>query len=31
MIRKANMADLDRIEEIYNEIHTEIEEGRAQS
>jgi len=29
MIRKANMADLDRIEEIYNEIHTEIEEGRA--
>lgn len=30
MIRKANMADLNRIEEIYNEIHTEIEEGRAQ-
>ena len=29
MIRKANMSDLDRIEEIYNEIHTEIEEGRA--
>ena len=29
MIRKANMNDLDRIEEIYNEIHTEIEEGRA--
>ena len=30
MIRKATMADLDRIEAIYNEIHTEIEEGRAQ-
>ena len=30
MIRKANMADLNRIEEIYNEIHTEIEQGRAQ-
>lgn len=29
MIRKANMNDLDHIEEIYNEIHTEIEEGRA--
>lgn len=29
MIRKANMADLDRIEAIYNEIHTEIEAGRA--
>ena len=29
MIRKAYMDDLDRIEEIYNEIHTEIEEGRA--
>ena len=29
MIRKANMNDLDRIEEIYNEIHTEIEEGQA--
>jgi len=29
MIRKASMNDLDRIEEIYNEIHTEIEEGRA--
>ena len=29
MIRKATMNDLDRIEEIYNEIHTEIEEGRA--
>lgn len=29
MIRKATMQDLDRIEEIYNEIHTEIEEGRA--
>ena len=30
MIRKATLCDLDRIEEIYNEIHTEIEEGRAQ-
>ena len=30
MIRKANMADLDRIEAIYNEIHAEIEAGRAQ-
>ena len=30
MIRKATMTDLNRIEEIYNEIHTEIEEGRAQ-
>lgn len=29
MIRIATLADLDRIEEIYNEIHTEIEEGRA--
>ena len=29
MIRKALMGDLDRIEEIYNEIHTEIEAGRA--
>ena len=29
MIRIANLADLDRIEEIYNEIHTEIEAGRA--
>ncbi|MBP3409735.1 MAG: GNAT family N-acetyltransferase [Clostridia bacterium] len=29
MIRKANMNDLDHIEEIYNEIHTEIEDGRA--
>ena len=29
MIRIANLSDLDRIEEIYNEIHTEIEEGRA--
>lgn len=29
MIRKANLHDLDRIEEIYNEIHTEIEAGRA--
>ena len=30
MIRRANLCDLDRIEEIYNEIHTEIEAGRAQ-
>ena len=30
MIRKATLRDLDRIEEIYNEIHTEIEAGRAQ-
>ena len=29
MIRKAYMADLDRIAEIYNEIHDEIEAGRA--
>ena len=29
MILKANIGDLDRIEEIYNEIHTEIEAGRA--
>ena len=29
MIRIANLSDLDRIEEIYNEIHTEIEAGRA--
>ena len=29
MIRIAHLSDLDRIDEIYNEIHTEIEEGRA--
>lgn len=29
MIRIANLADLNRIDEIYNEIHTEIEAGRA--
>jgi len=29
MIRLANIHDLDRIEEIYNEIHDEIEAGRA--
>lgn len=29
MIRIASLSDLDRIEEIYNEIHTEIESGRA--
>lgn len=29
MIRPANLSDLDRIEEIYNEIHDEIESGRA--
>lgn len=29
MIRKAMLTDLDRVEEIYNEIHTEIEAGRA--
>ena len=29
MFRKATMADLDRIEEIYNEIHTDEEAGRA--
>lgn len=29
MIRIAYLKDLERIEEIYNEIHTEIEEGRA--
>lgn len=29
MLRIANLCDLDRIEEIYNEIHTEIEAGRA--
>ena len=29
MIRIATLADLDRIDEIYNEIHTEIEAGRA--
>lgn len=29
MIRRANMADLNRIDEIYAEIHTEIESGRA--
>lgn len=30
MIRKAYLTDLDRIEEIYNEIHGEIKAGRAQ-
>ena len=30
MIRKANLSDLNRIEEIYNEIFDEIEAGRAQ-
>lgn len=30
MIRKAYLTDLDRIEEIYNEIHSEIEAGHAQ-
>ena len=29
MFRKAEMSDLDRIEEIYNEIHAEEEAGRA--
>ena len=29
MIRLASLADLNRIEEIYNEIHDEIEAGRA--
>lgn len=29
MLRLANIHDLDRIEEIYNEIHDEIEAGRA--
>lgn len=29
MIRIANLCDLDRIDEIYNEIHAEIEVGRA--
>ena len=29
MIRKATIADLDRIAEIYSEIHDEIEAGRA--
>lgn len=29
MFRPARMEDLDRIEEIYNEIHDEIEAGRA--
>ncbi len=28
LFRKATIDDLDRISEIYNEIHTEIEEGR---
>lgn len=28
MIRRANLHDLDRIEAIYNEIHSEIEAGR---
>lgn len=28
MIRRANLDDLDRIEAIYNEIHSEIEAGR---
>ena len=29
MFRKATAADIDRIEEIYNEIHTQEETGRA--